>query len=201
MKKIISAFLILGMAAIMFGCCATDTDNQSSEGSSASDDSQSSISVQTQIGNDVSSDNTEDDSENDISSVADDNDNNSDDTNDNSSENSDPADDETAQTLAGTWTPYSACNSETDEKASLKTVFGDNFNFGGSITFSSDGTFTSNISGNSVSGSYTLVDDMLTLEYDNGDTSSMKLTGDTDSTSLEQTVTVDNSEYTVYYTM
>lgn len=200
MKKFIIGLLVLSMTALMVGCGATsgtpNTEDNNDSISSAVNDLQDYDADNQDYDDTESDDNGENDADSDEDADTDNDSENSEADGDSSSD----VDGENFASVAGTWVPYSAYDAQSDEKASLKTVFGADFNFGGSITLEKDGSFESNLTGNQ-SGSYTLADDTLTLTYDNGETAEMTLTDESDKITLEQTVVTDSGEYKVYYSM
>lgn len=204
MKKIFSVLITLLLAAAMFsGCCAF----YNSSGGESQDGGSSALTQGEVSGDGALADNREEAEESADNSSGDDQEqgeaSNSDadqpqNSDDNEQNSSAPIQGDVSAYIVGNWAPYTAVDSESGEKVSLKAVFGSDFNFGGTLSLNADGSFESNISGRR-SGNYAVEDMTVVLTYDDGNTDTLSLTGYPDNSKLEQTVFSGGKEYTVGY--
>ncbi len=118
-----------------------------------------------------------------------------------SSELSDDTVSFTGNEIIGDWAPYAASKTDNPEiKVSVKSLFGDDFRFGGAISFNDDNSFYDTIIG-SRTGQYTFSDGVVSLSYEDGSNVELLLTGYPDSPTLEQTIEFQGENVTLYYTM
>lgn len=204
MKKILSAVLILTMVTVVFvGCTQGATTENVSEEVSQVEDNNGSLDFEE--GEQVIIDDEFDDSAEEVSDSEEPQDVDSGDGEaDTDDEVVNAGDEEIAQELVGSWAIYSVRNDDLDKKASPTTVFGDGYNFGGTLSFNDDGTFESNLNSNATTeestGEYSVTDGVITLVCTSGATTQMKLTGYPNSSTLEETSVIDGTNYILYYT-
>lgn len=192
MKKLIYTLLVVSLAAITLTACTSGTQQSGESALQSATDSQL-YGDNEEFSAELSPED-EDLSPDDETAAADS------EAADGEESGSDSQPQEINEAFVGTWAPYAAYDAD-ENKVSLTDIFGDNFNFGGSITLNSDGSFESNLTSDKdrQSGSFTTSDNTATLVYGDGEEVTMTLTGYPNSSTLEQPATASGKPCTVYY--
>ncbi|MCQ4023180.1 MULTISPECIES: hypothetical protein [unclassified Ruminococcus] len=194
MKKLILSLLIAAMAVTALTACSSSTQSagEGSAAESGGNETEEYVEPQYNQTDSQPDEDTANENENETEDITDE------ETTDSETE-AEPA--EINEAFVGSWSPYAAYD-ESGEKVSLKSIFGDSFSFGGTITFNSDGSFESNLTNEEgkQSGSFTTDDATLSLVYSDGQEVTMTLTGYPNSPTLEQQTESDGVKCTVYYT-
>lgn len=103
-------------------------------------------------------------------------------------------------TIAGTYKPYKAVESETGKEAPLATVFGSAYSqYGGELTLLEDGTFTVYIgisNSDDSSGTYTRKNNKITALYKSGETAVFTVERNSEG---EKTIIVPMGLYNIYF--